>query len=49
MTTNNFINRYFESEEILPKRDLLYSSENILVMTTEGLMFPKDRERVRKV
>ncbi len=42
MTPKNFINRYFESKAILPKGDLLHSSENIPVMTTEGLVFPKN-------
>lgn len=89
MTTNNFINRYFESEAILLKieylekrsmttfmnylenlhsvadklkdrfgcniknvpefkRDLLCSPENVPVMTTEGLVFSKSRESVKK-
>lgn len=33
----------------IPKRDLLCSPENIPVMTTEGLVFPKSRDSVGRV
>ena len=33
----------------IPKRDLLCSPENIPVMTTEGLVFPKSRDSVGRI
>lgn len=38
----------YTKEYNIPKRDLLCSPGNIPVMTTEGLVFPKSRNSVRK-
>lgn len=39
----------YTKEYNIPKRDLLCSPENIPILTTEGLVFAKDRESIRRV